>query len=194
MSDTPRYQAVVIGVSAGGLAALKAVLPRLSAGMDQPVVIVQHMSPDSDDFLVQYFDKLCGQSVKEAEDKLPIRKRTIYIAPPNYHLLVEDDKTFALSTAERVQYSRPSIDVLFETAADAYKDSLVGVILTGANADGTKGITAIRAGGGFTIAQSPETSEAPTMPASAIEAGVDLILDLEEIAPFINRLMSKGTA
>ncbi|HCY85273.1 MAG TPA: chemotaxis protein CheB [Desulfobacteraceae bacterium] len=194
MNTVKTYQALVIGVSAGGLAALKAVLPGLSARMDQPVIVVQHMSPDSDDFLVQYFDKLCSQSVKEAEDKLPICKGTIYFAPPNYHLLVEDDKSFALSTAERVQYSRPAIDVLFETAADVYKQGLVGVILTGANADGTKGVTAIRAKGGFTIAQSPKTAEAKTMPGSAIEAGVDMVLDLEEIAPFINRLMSKGAA
>ena len=193
MSSTATYQAVVIGVSAGGLAALKAILPRLSARMIQPVIIVQHMSPDSDDFLVQYFDNLCRLSVNEAEDKLPIRERTIYFAPANYHLLVEEDFSFALSTAERVQYSRPAIDVLFETAADTYRDRLLGVILTGANADGTRGVTAIRANGGIAIAQSPETSESKTMPVSAIEAGVDKILDLEEIAPFINRLMSKGT-
>lgn len=193
MNERP-YQAVVIGVSAGGLAALRAILPGLSPQMVQPVIVVQHMSPDSDDFLVQYFDKLCGLGVKEAEDKLPIRNGTIYFAPPNYHLLVEEDKSFALSTAERVQYSRPAIDVLFETAADTYRDRLVGIILTGANADGTRGITAVRRWGGIAVAQSPETAEAPAMPASAIEAGVDMVLDLEEIAPFINHLMSKGTA
>ena len=194
MSGARSYEAVVIGVSAGGLAALKAILPRLRPEMVQPVIIVQHMSPDSDDFLVRYFDKLCGLRVKEAEDKMPVQKGTIYFAPANYHLLVEEDRSFALSTAERVQYSRPAIDVLFETASDTYRDRLLGIILTGANADGTLGMTAIRDAGGLGVAQSPETAEAETMPSSAIDAGVDVILDLEAIAPFINQLMTKGTA
>ncbi|MCG8636345.1 MAG: chemotaxis protein CheB [Desulfobacterales bacterium] len=188
------YQAIVMGVSAGGLAALKAILPGLSGQMDQPVIIVQHMSPDSDDFLVQYFDKLCSLRVKEAEDKLPIKSGTIYFAPANYHLLVEEDRSFALSTTERVQYSRPAIDVLFETAAEVYQDGLIGVLLTGANTDGTEGIRAIRAHGGYALAQSPETCEAATMTRSAIDAGVDAVLDLEKIAPFINQMISKGKA
>ncbi len=192
MNQSLPYQAIVMGVSAGGLAALKAILPRLSDKMTQPVIIVQHMSSDSDDFLVQHFDKLCNLGVKEAEDKMPIESGTIYFAPANYHLLVEEDKSFALSTAERVQYSRPAIDVLFETAAEVFQDRLIGVILTGANSDGTEGIRTIRAHGGYALAQSPETCEAATMPSSAIAAGVDAVLDLEKIAPFINRMISKG--
>ncbi|MCG8685042.1 MAG: chemotaxis protein CheB [Desulfobacterales bacterium] len=193
MSSSPKsYHALVIGVSAGGLAALTAILPRLSSEMSQPVIIVQHQSPDSDDFLIQHFDKLCSLGVKEAEDKMPVENSTVYFAPANYHLLVEDDKSFALSTAEKVQYSRPSIDVLFETAAEVYQDHLAGLILTGANADGTKGVMAIRKYKGFTIAQSPETAEVDFMPKSAIAEGVDAILDLEDIAPFINRMMTKG--
>ncbi len=190
--DRGSYQAIVMGVSAGGLTALKAILPRLSDKMTQPVIIVQHMSPDSDDFLVQYFDKQCNLRVKEAEDKMPIECGTIYFAPANYHLLVEEDKSFALSTAERIQYSRPAIDVLFETAAEVYQDHLIGVILTGANSDGTEGVRTIRKYGGYALAQSPETCEAATMPRSAIAAGVDIVLDLEKIAPFINRMISKG--
>ncbi len=191
MNISPSYEAIVMGVSAGGLAALTAILPRLSPKMTQPVIIVQHMSPDSDDFLVQHFDKLCRLGVKEAEDKMPVEKGTIYFAPANYHLLVEEDKSFALSTAERVQYSRPAIDVLFETAAEVFQERLTGVILTGANSDGTRGIRTIRKYNGFAIAQSPETSESGVMPRSAIAAGVDAVVDLEEIAPFINQLMSK---
>jgi len=185
------YEAVVIGVSAGGLKALTAILPRLSNQMTQPVIIVQHQSPDSDDFLTQHFDKLCGLRVKEAEDKMPMEKGTIYFAPANYHLLVEEDQSFALSTTEKVQYSRPSIDVLFETAAEAFQNRLAGIILTGANSDGSRGITTIRQFKGFTLAQSPDTAEAEAMPKSAIAAGVDAIVDLEDIAPFINQLMSR---
>lgn len=190
---TPKhpYEAVVMGVSAGGLAALTAILPGLAKKMTQPVIIVQHLSPNSDDFLAIHFDKRCTLRVKEAEDKMPIENRTIYFAPANYHLLVEQDKSFALSTEERVQYSRPAIDVLFETAAEVYQDRLMGIILTGANNDGTQGMKQISAMKGFTIAQSPETSDADAMPQSAIDAGVDAILNLDEIAPFINQMMSK---
>jgi len=185
------YEAIVIGVSAGGLKALTAILPCLSPKMTQPVIIVQHMSPDSDDFLVQHFDKQCRLRVKEAEDKMPVEKGTIYFAPANYHLLVEEDRRFALSTAERVQYSRPAIDVLFETAAEVFRERLTGVILTGANSDGTQGIQTIRRLKGFAIVQSPHTAEADAMPRSAIAAGADAIVDLKDIAPFINQLMSK---
>lgn len=185
------YEAVVIGVSAGGLKALTAILPRLSPQITQPVIIVQHLSPDSDDFLVQHFDKRCGLRVKEAEDKMPVENSTIYFAPANYHLLVEEDRRFALSTAERVQYSRPAIDVLFETAAEVFRERLAGVILTGANSDGTQGIKTIRQFKGFAIVQSPNTAEADAMPRSAIAAGADAIVDLDDIAPFINQLMSK---
>ncbi len=186
----PSYEAVVIGVSAGGLKALTAILPRLSPTMIQSVIIVQHLSPDSDDFLVQYFDKLCPLRVKEAEDKMPVEKATVYFAPANYHLLVEEDRSFALSTAERVQYSRPAIDVLFETAAEVFRERLAGLILTGANSDGTQGIKTIRRFKGFAIVQSPDTAEADTMPRSAIAAGADAIVELKDIAPFINQLMS----
>ncbi|MBU3954376.1 MAG: chemotaxis protein CheB, partial [Proteobacteria bacterium] len=159
-----------------------------------PVIIVQHLSPDSDDFLATHFNRICSLCVKEAEDKEPIMNNTIYFAPANYHLMVEQDKTIALSTAERVQYSRPAIDVLFETAADAYADRLIGIILTGSNSDGTKGIQRIRELKGLVIAQSPESAQVNIMPLSAInQAGVDKILDLKEIAPYINQITEKET-
>ncbi len=184
--------AIVMGVSAGGLAALTTILPNLSNHLGLPILIVQHLSPDSDDFLATHFNKICSLTVKEAEDKEAILNNTIYFAPANYHLMVEQDKTIALSTAERVQFSRPAIDVLFETAAEAYMDGLMGILLTGANSDGTRGVRRIRQLSGFVIAQSPGTAEVETMPLSAInQAGVDKILDLQKIAPYINELTVK---
>lgn len=177
-----------MGVSAGGLAALTAILPNLSCQMCLPILIVQHLSPGSDDFLAKHFDKLCPFRVKEAEEKELIVGNTIYFAPANYHLMVEQDRTIALSIAERVQFSRPSIDVLFETAADAYADRLIGIILTGANSDGARGVMRIREFNGFVIAQSPKTAEANVMPLAAIKAGVDKVLALEKIPPFINQI------
>jgi two-component system, chemotaxis family, protein-glutamate methylesterase/glutaminase len=197
MSETTphkKYEAIVIGVSAGGLAALTAILPNLSAQIGLPILIVQHISPDSDDFLATHFNRICSLSVKEAEDKEALVNDTIYFAPANYHLMVEQDKTIALSTAEPVQYSRPSIDVLFETAAEVYGDKLIGIILTGSNSDGTNGILRIRQLKGLAIAQSPESAEVDIMPLSAInQAGVDKTLDLNEIAPYINLIMVKET-
>jgi two-component system chemotaxis response regulator CheB len=186
------YEAIVVGVSAGGLVALAEVLPKLDKDMTLPVMIVQHQSHDSDDFLVRYFDDLCRHSVKEVEDKMPVESGTIYFAPANYHLLVEPDKTFSLSTEARVNYSRPSIDVLFESAADTYMDRLVGIILTGANSDGTNGAARIKELGGLIIAQDPETAEADAMPMSVIKhVQVDHILALNRIGDFINNLNQK---
>ena len=183
------YEAVVVGVSAGGLAALVEVLPKFELNMMLPVMIVQHQSNDSDDFLVRYFDQLCRQSVREVEDKMPVESGTIYFAPANYHLLVEPDRTLSLSTEARVNYSRPSIDVLFESAADTYMDRLVGIILTGANPDGTNGAARIKELGGLIIAQDPETAEAKAMPMSVIKhVQVDHILPLNRIGDFVNRL------
>jgi two-component system chemotaxis response regulator CheB len=186
------YEAIVVGVSAGGLVALAEVLPKLDKDMTLPVMIVQHQSHDSDDFLVRYFDDLCRHSVTEVEDKMPVESGTIYFAPANYHLLVEPDKTFSLSTEARVNYSRPSIDVLFESAADTYMDRLVGIILTGANSDGTNGAARIKELGGLIIAQDPETAEADAMPMSVIKhVQVDHILALNRIGDFINNLNQK---
>lgn len=183
------YEAIVVGVSAGGLAALAQILPRFDKDMLLPVMIVQHQSHDSDDFLVRYFDRLCRHSVREVEDKMPVESGTIYFAPGNYHLLVEPDKTLSLSTEARVNYSRPSIDVLFEAAADTYTDRLVGIILTGANIDGTNGAARIKKLGGLIIVQDPETAEADAMPMSVIKhVQVDHVLPLNRIGNFINCL------
>ncbi len=194
MFEVKQYDAVVIGVSAGGLAALGEILPQLDKRIPVPIFIVQHVSPDSDNFMPTHFDSHCHVSVKEGEDKEPPEKGTVYFAPPNYHLLVELEKTLALSVEERVNYSRPSVDVLFDTAAEAYGDKLIGIILTGANSDGALGLRKIKQFGGLTIVQSPETAEADSMPRAAIEAtDVDHLLPLSEIGVFLNSLlMDKG--
>ncbi len=184
-----RYRSVVIGVSAGGLSALTRILPRLDKGLGLSVLIVQHLGTASDDFLVRHFRQMCRLAVVEAEDKAPIEPGTIYFAPPNYHLLVEPDQTIALSTEGPVNYSRPSIDLLFESAADAFGQALIGVILTGANSDGSRGMARIKRKGGLAIVQSPETAEADAMPKAALNrADIDLILSLDQISNHINQL------
>lgn len=183
------YEAMVIGVSAGGLAALGKILPKLSKDYPLAVLIVQHMRHDADGFLWRHLDTLCRLTVKEAEDKEAIQSKTVYIAPPDYHLLVEPDRTLSLSADERVNFSRPSIDVLFETAAETYQQRLIGVILTGANNDGTRGLQTIKSYGGLAIVQSPDSAESGAMPRSAIEeVAVDHIVPLDRMGQFLNDL------
>lgn len=185
---TPR--AVVIGVSAGGLDALRTVIASLRPDFPLPVVVVQHLSPDSDSFLPVYLDTLAALTVKEAEDKELLTRQTVYIAPPDYHLLVEPDHRLSLSQEPKVNFSRPAVDVLFETAAEAYGPGLVGIVLTGANHDGAKGLARIKRLGGLTIVQSPETAFASAMPLAAIDAAKpDHVLPLDSIGPFLNTLI-----
>lgn len=184
-----KYEAIVIGVSAGGLSALNRILPDLPSDFTLAVIIVQHMHTTGDNFLSSYLNDKCNLNVKEVDDKESILKNTIYIAPPNYHLLVEADRTFSLSIDEPVNYARPSIDVLFETAADVYTTNLIGVILTGANTDGSHGLKRIKASGGLSVVQDPLTAEADTMPRAAIAAvDVDYVLPLEEIGKALTML------
>ena len=184
-----RCEIVVFGVSSGGMAALSVVLPMLSADFALPVVIVQHQHPYADDFLVRYLDERCRIPVKQAEEKEAIKPATMYLAPPNYHLLIERDRTFSLSISARVNYARPSIDVLFETTADAFGASTVGIILTGANNDGSHGLKRIHDCGGLTIVQDPATAEAPEMPRAAIAAtDIDHILTLDAIGHLLNTM------
>lgn len=187
-----KYQAVVIGVSAGGIAALGKILPVLPEDYGLALLIVQHISADGGNYLVEHFATGCALPVVEAADKEPVRQGTIYFAPPNYHLLVERTKTIALTVDAKVNYARPSVDVLFETAAEAYCDSLIGVVLTGANNDGAAGLVKIKELGGLTIVQSPKSAEAKAMPMAAIDAlEVDYILDLEDIGHFLGTLTMK---
>ena len=190
MSNSLSYQAIVIGASSGGLHALKRLLPALPAEFPCPVLIVQHISPVSENYLTVILDKVSKIRVKEADEKEVIRPGTAYIAPPDYHMLVEAGKTLSFSVEDKVNYSRPSIDVLFQTAADAYKEHLIGILLTGANADGSEGMTYIKKRGGFTIVQDPAEAESPFMPKSAIQHNPpDLILTLDGI---IEQLLKPG--
>ncbi|MCP3876490.1 MAG: chemotaxis protein CheB, partial [Desulfobacteraceae bacterium] len=142
------------------------------------------------DYFVESLNSKCNLEVIEAEDKENIKAGKVYIAPGEYHLLVEKQRIFSLSVDELVCFSRPSIDVLFESAASAYGEQLVGVILTGANSDGSEGIKSIKKNNGLTIAQDPDTAEVNVMPLSAIATGcIDYIIPLEEIPPFINSLL-----
>ena len=176
------YEAIVIGASAGGMKAIQAVLEPLGDNFAASIVIVLHMSPKSDNFICKFLNESCGLIVKEAEEKEKIEGGRVYISPPNYHLLIERDRTISFTVEEKVSYSRPSIDVLFESAAEAYGSRLIGLILTGGNSDGSKGLKKIKELGGITIVQNPFTAEANLMPGSAINTvDVDYILDLEKI-------------
>jgi two-component system chemotaxis response regulator CheB len=181
-----RYRAVVIGVSAGGIEALTLLLPALPAGFPVPVAIAQHRDPRADNFLAGYLDRLSRIAVSEAEDKEPFCAGHAYLAPAGYHLLLEADCTLSLSVDARVNHSCPSIDVLFESAADVFARSLIGIVLTGANADGAHGLKAIKARGGMAIVQDPETAQAAAMPRAALAATpVDHVVALAGIAPLL---------
>lgn len=165
--------AVVIGASAGALEALSVILPALTPDFRLPVIVVVHVPPDKRSVLSELFQAKCRIAVREAEDKEPLVGGTAYFAPPNYHLLIEADKTLSLSTEEPVLFSRPSIDVLFESAADVYGPALIGIVLTGANQDGALGLSAVVAAGGTAIVQTPKLAFAPTMPEAALAACPD---------------------
>ncbi|MGF1908165.1 chemotaxis protein CheB [Vibrio kasasachensis] len=183
------HRAVVIGASAGGLLAMEEILKNLSPSFCLPILLVQHISPNVESYLATHLGSRSYLSVKEGEDKEPIRRGTLYIAPPNYHMMVEVDGSIALSIDAPVNYSRPSIDVLFETAADYFGKELVGVVLTGANSDGAKGLQRIKQRGGIAVVQSVETAEAQAMPQAAIDAvDVDHIIPLEKIGEFLNNI------
>jgi two-component system chemotaxis response regulator CheB len=183
------YRAVVIGVSAGGSEALSGLFSHLPGGFPLPMIVVQHVHPTQDGSWFGHFNAKCTLKVKEAGDKESIRPGHIYFAPPGYHLLVERDETFALSVDDKVNYARPSIDVLFESAAYVWSPDLIGIILTGANHDGARGLCLIREYGGLTIAQDPASAEHPVMPQAAIDAGgVGRILSLDEIGGFLSTL------
>ncbi len=186
MTNSNEYRVVVIGVSTGGMNALSVVIPSLPRDFPLPVVVVQHLHMDSDGFLTEFLDDASALRVKEADDKEPLRGLTTYIAPADYHLLIEANRTLSLSVDEPFNHSRPSIDVLFDSAAEVFAGDVIGVVLTGANADGSQGLKRIKAAGGFAIVQNPETAESTEMPQAAIAAtNVDLVVELNEIGPFL---------
>jgi len=164
----PPIRAVVIGASAGAVQALLKILPLLPADFPVPVLIVVHVPSDRSNALVSLFQTRCKATVKEAEDKEPAIPGTIYFAPSDYHLLVERDGSLALSSDEQVNFSRPAIDVLLESAADAFGPELVAVILTGANQDGAAGMAMVAGAGGTAIVQDPASASTPAMPVAAL--------------------------
>jgi len=162
-------EAIVIGGSAGALDALLAIVPALPEQLSCPIVIVIHLPPAQPNLVPEILSRVCARAVYEAEDKAPLRDRTIYVAAPNYHLLIERNRSLSLSIDEPVQHSRPAIDVLFESAADAYGPAVAGLVLSGANQDGAEGLRQIQKAGGVAIVQAPATASSPMMPEAAMQ-------------------------
>lgn len=185
-------EAVVIGASAGALEALSAILPKLPATFTLPIIIVVHIPPERSSVLADLFRAKCRLPVQEAEDKEPIVPGTIYFAPPDYHLLIEANKCLALSSDEPELFSRPSIDVLFETAADAYGTGLIAIILTGANHDGAKGLRAVIDAGGAALVQDPDGAFASAMPEAAIRRCPESrVGSLDQIASYLQEVRER---
>lgn len=188
-----RIQAVVVGASAGGVEALSVLLPVLSAQGGLAVFVVLHLPRDRRSLLSSIFSRECRVPVLEAEDKQPVVPGTVYFAPPDYHLLIETGPALALSVDDPVNYSRPSIDVLFESAADVYRERLMAIVLTGANQDGSRGLAAVQAAGGVTVVQDPATAQSSSMPRAALErVAADFVLNLEQIAALLASLHDGG--
>lgn len=189
MEASPRFEAVVMGASAGAIEAMLTILPSLPANYPLPLLVVIHIPPDRKSMIAELFQSRCKLRVKEVEDTELIEPGTVYIAPPDYHVLVEPDHRLSLSSEEPVLYSRPSIDVLFESAADVYGTGLLAVILTGANSDGALGSRAVKAAGGTVIIQDPETAYSSAMPKAALSQCPDAqTLDLEQIMVYLQRI------
>jgi two-component system chemotaxis response regulator CheB len=218
-----RIDAVVIGASYGGVEALSILLPALPASLRPALLIVIHLPRERASVLAEIFSAKCARPVREAVDKEPVEPGTVYFAPPDYHLLVDRmsrpgagagdrhvrdrDRArggrgdvpvaaqIALSTDDLVNFSRPSIDVLFESAADVYGQRLLGIVLTGANHDGAAGLAAVHAASGITVVQHPDTAQASLMPMAAIKRSpVDYVLTLDQIADLLRTLHGDSAA
>ncbi|AKV08713.1 MULTISPECIES: chemotaxis protein CheB [Pseudomonas] len=186
-------EAIVIGASAGGVEALLSILSPLREGFVLPIIVVLHLPDERRSHLADVFARRVAMRVQEARDKTSIEAGTLYFAMPGYHLSVEQDRTFSLSLEDRVHYSRPAIDYLFESAADAYGPALAAVLLTGANRDGASGMARVKRRGGLTIVQDPDEAQVATMPLAALDThqpdhvlplrGIGrLLVELERIA------------
>jgi len=183
---------VVIGTSLGGLHALQTVLSQLPQDFSLPVAVVQHRHKDSNDRLPVILQQYTKLRVWDADDKQQIKPGNVYLAPADYHLLIEGN-TFSLSTDEPVKYSRPSIDVLFESAVESCGDGVVAVVMTGANEDGTAGAKRVAQFGGTVLVQDPSTAEAPEMPTGVVrEVKGAEVLKLSEIGPRLDKIAKLG--
>jgi two-component system chemotaxis response regulator CheB len=184
-----RTEAIVLGASAGGVQALSELLPALPGSAQVSVFVVLHLPRDRPSLLAEVFSHKCALTVREAQDKEPVAPGTVYFAPANYHLLIDEGPQLALSVDELVHHSRPSIDVLFESAAEIYRERLLGVILTGANEDGAAGLAAVHDAGGITVIQEPQSAQASLMVLSALRRRCpDLVLPLGEIGQLFGSL------
>lgn len=182
-------EALIIGGSAGSLDVLLKVLPELDAHLPFPIIMVLHRKSGKDSMLTDLLANKTKMPVKELEEKEEIKPAIVYITPPNYHLLIENDKTFSLDASEKVNFSRPSIDVTFESAAEVYQDQLVCLLLSGSNNDGTYGLQKVKEHGGITLIQDPASAVVPHMPEYALKnAIIDKVLNIEEMAAYINQL------
>jgi len=184
-----KCDALIIGGSAGSLDVLLKVLPALSPDLSFPIVVVIHRKVGSDSLLPELLAGRTKLMVKEIDEKEPVKPGVIYIAPSDYHTLIEQDHTFSLDYSEKINYSRPAIDATFQTAAEVYKEKLVGLLLSGSNADGVNGLISVKAWGGITVIQDPQSAQVAYMPAqAAIQVKIDYVLPIEDIADFINLL------
>jgi two-component system, chemotaxis family, protein-glutamate methylesterase/glutaminase len=186
---TASIKAIAIGGSAGAMNALLTILPSLNRDYPIPILVVLHLPPHSTSSIAELFQRSCSIAVKEAEDKAPVEAAHVYFAPANYHLLVESDGVLSLSSEELVNYCRPSIDVLFESCADAYGEHVLGIVLSGANADGAKGLNQIMDRGGMGIVQTPSSAHTSTMPQAACDlCPAAEVMDMQHIAAYLREL------
>lgn len=182
-------EALIIGGSAGSLEVLLKVLPFLNVDIELAIIIVLHRKTGPGDLLTSLLSSRTKLPVKEAEEKEAVNVGTVYLAPPDYHLLIENDHTFSLDHFEKINYSRPSIDVSFQSAAEVYKNGLAGLLLSGANADGMAGLQQIKKYGGLTAIQEPESAAVSFMPLHALlNVKIDSVLTIKDMASFINGL------
>jgi len=185
-----KCSALIIGGSAGSLDVLLQIFPDLKKEINFPIILVTHRKSGNDSLLTDLLQSRTGLEVREAEEKEPILKGNVYIAPADYHLLIEENKTISLDYSEKVNYSRPSIDVTFQSAAEVFKNELVCVLLSGSNADGVEGLKSVNNLGGFVVVQNPNTAIMPYMPQQAIDhVKPNVILDSFNMAEFINKLI-----
>jgi len=182
------YKAIVVGCSLGGKEAITTIVKNLKHN-SIPIIIVQHLASDSDCYLATHLKPYTDSAIYEIINNLPIQQNGIYIAPANYHVLFGENKIFYLSVDEKHNFSRPSIDISFESASEVYMNDLVGIVLTGANSDGSVGLDFIKKNGGLTIVQDPAAAKSTFMPNAAIKmVKPDYILSLSEISFFLEHL------
>lgn len=187
--DLKGIKVLVIGGSAGSIEVIVKILKKLEKDLAIAIIIIIHRKSTSDASLTNLFNSRSAVEVTEADEKEEILPGRIYLAPANYHLLIETDHTFSLDTSEKVEFSRPSIDVTFQSAADVYGESLAALLLSGANSDGSEGLLTIANTGGLTIVQNPESAEVGFMPKAAIfKTVVDYVLETNDLPDFVNKL------